>query len=96
MRIILGLLRKASRISITHSRFFTLIYGVSLHNFWRIYGFGDGQEIDFVEEREGKLFGYEFKWSNNKKEKVPKDWFKSYDNTEYEVISRSNYLEFIL
>ena len=28
--------------------------------FWRTYS---GQEIDLVEEREGKLFGYEIKWS---------------------------------
>jgi len=27
--------------------------------FWRTY---DRQEIDLVEEREGKLFGYEFKY----------------------------------
>lgn len=67
------------------------IYGTFY--FWRTY---DGQEIDLVEEREGKLFGYEFKWSDKKKEKVPKDWLISYDNAEFEVISRSNYLEFIL
>ena len=43
--------------------------------------------------RKGKgIFGYEFKWSDKKKEKVPKDWFKSYDNAEFEVISISNYL----
>ena len=47
--------------------------------------------------RKGKgIFGYEFKWSDKKKEKVPKDWFKNYDNAEFEVISRSNYLDFIL
>ena len=31
--------------------------------FWRTY---DQQEIDWVEEREGNLFGYEFKWSPQK------------------------------
>ncbi|MGB2632184.1 MAG: ATP-binding protein, partial [Minisyncoccales bacterium] len=29
--------------------------------FWRTW---DQKEVDFVEEREGKLFGYEFKWNN--------------------------------
>ena len=67
------------------------IYGTFY--FWRTY---DGQEIYLVEEREGKLFGYEFKWSDKRKEKAPKDWFKNYDNAEFEVISRSNYLDFIL
>lgn len=46
--------------------------------------------------REEKLFGYEFKWSDKKKEKVPKDWLISYDNAEFEVISSNNYLDFIL
>jgi len=67
------------------------IYG-SLY-FWRTY---DGQEIDLVEEREGKLFGYEFKWSEKQKMKEPKDWCKTYDNAEFKIINRENYLEFIL
>lgn len=32
--------------------------------FWRTY---DGSEIDFIEERDGKLFGYEFKWGDKEK-----------------------------
>ena len=38
--------------------------------FWRTW---DQKEIDFVEEREGKLFGYEFKWKD-KTIKPPKEW----------------------
>ncbi len=60
--------------------------------FWRTY---DGQEIDLIEEREGKLFGYEFKWSV-KKEQIPRDWIKSYPNAEFKIINRENYLEFIM
>jgi len=59
--------------------------------FWRTY---DHKEIDLVEEREGKLFGYEFKWGN-KKIKPPGLWFATYKEAEYEVISRKNYIEFI-
>ncbi len=59
--------------------------------FWRTYS---GQEIDLVEEREGKLFGFEFKW-NVKKAKPPKIWLDTYQNAEFQVISRENYLEFI-
>lgn len=59
--------------------------------FWRTYS---GQEIDLVEEREGKLFGFEFKW-NVKKVKPPKIWLDTYQNAEFHVISRENYLEFI-
>jgi hypothetical protein len=56
----------------------------------------DGQELDWVEERESKLFGYEHKWSERKKEKTPKDWLKTYTNAEFRIINRENYLDFIL
>lgn len=60
--------------------------------FWRTW---DKKEIDLVEERDGKLFGYEFKWSEKKKTKPPKDWLETYENAEYDVINRENYLDFI-
>mgnify|MGYP001579190024 CR=1 FL=1 len=59
--------------------------------FWRTY---DGQELDLIEEREGRLFGYEIKWSREK-EKTPKDWVKTYKEAEYAVINKGNYLDFI-
>ncbi len=59
--------------------------------FWRTW---DRKEIDLVEERNGKLFGYEFKWSS-KKIKAPKEWLETYDNAEFQLITRENYLEFI-
>ena len=60
--------------------------------FWRTYL---GHEIDLVEERKGKLFGYEIKWQA-KKVKAPKDWLNSYQNSRYELINSKNYLKFIL
>ena len=60
--------------------------------FWRTY---DQKEIDWVEEREGKLFGYEIKWGN-KKIKEPKLWRETYKNAEYKIINRDNYLEFVV
>ena len=61
--------------------------------FWRTYA---GQELDWVEEREGRLLGYEFKWSGKKRRKQPKDWLKAYGNAEFQMINRKNYMEFIL
>jgi predicted AAA+ superfamily ATPase len=61
------------------------------HYFWRTY---DRKEIDLVEERDGRLFGYEFKWGD-KTPKPPKEWLDTYDNSEFEIINRENYLEFI-
>jgi len=60
--------------------------------FWRTY---DKREIDLIEEREGKLFGFEFKYSENKKVKVPKGWLETYKEAEFEAINKSNYLDFI-
>ncbi len=58
--------------------------------FWRTW---DQKEVDWVEEREGKLFGYEFKWGSDKA-KPPKDWLETYSNASFEVINPENYLEF--
>lgn len=66
------------------------IYG-SLY-FWRTY---EGQEIDIVEERDGKLEGYEIKWKKDKI-KSPKDWLETYKNAEYKIINQDNYLEYII
>ena len=60
--------------------------------FWRTY---DRKEIDMVEERDGKLFGYEIKWKKGRS-KPPNDWLKTYKNATYEVISHDNYLDFII
>ncbi|MDY6987625.1 MAG: ATP-binding protein [Thermodesulfobacteriota bacterium] len=59
--------------------------------FWRTY---DKQEIDLVEEREGRLFGYEMKWNTTPK-KAPKAWQASYPEAGFQVVHRENYLEFI-
>ncbi len=60
--------------------------------FWRTY---DKKEIDLVEEREGKLFGYEVKWKKERV-KIPRDWTSGYPGASFEVIHRENYLKFIL
>lgn len=63
------------------------------HNFfWRTY---DQQEIDWVEEHEGKLFGFEIKWQTPKKTKSPSSWLSTYPNATYQVVTRDNHLDFI-
>jgi len=59
--------------------------------FWRTH---NQKEIDFIEERNGKLYGYEIKWGN-KKPQSPKEWKGTYSNAEYKIINRENYLDFI-
>jgi uncharacterized protein len=69
---------------------YTPIY--SNNYFWRTY---DQREIDWVEEREGKIFGFEFKWQkNNSKNK--RYWLESYpEEAEFKLINQDNYLDFI-
>lgn len=59
--------------------------------FWRTY---DQKEIDFIEEKEGKLFAYEIKWSGSAS--PPRDFMETYRNAEFETINRENYLKFIV
>ncbi|MDP2335061.1 MAG: ATP-binding protein [Bacteroidota bacterium] len=60
--------------------------------FWRTY---DRQEIDLVEDRDGKLYAYEFKWKL-RKVKAPKAWTDAYPDSEFQVISKENFLEFLI
>lgn len=59
--------------------------------FWRTY---DQQEIDLIEERADKLYGYEVKW-HKAKAKKPSDWLKAYNNSQYEIVNNENYQKFI-
>lgn len=60
--------------------------------FWRTY---DQKEIDFIEERDGKLFGFEYKWGK-KKASFPKIFLETYKNAELKIIDRDNYLDFLM
>lgn len=64
---------------------------MSNNYFWRTY---DQQEVDWVEERGGSLFGYEFKWKKSKT-KIPPQWKKAYPDASYKIVNKDNYLEWI-
>ncbi len=61
--------------------------------FWRTY---DQQEIGLVEERDGRLFGYECKWSPKKVGAAPRSWTATYPEAEFTVITPDNYQDFVL
>ncbi len=66
--------------------------GIMVNNyFWRTY---DRQEIDWIEERGGTEYAYEFKWSP-KKVKIPTAWKKAYPDSHFSVIDSENYLEWL-
>ena len=60
--------------------------------FWRTK---QQQEVDFVEDVGGKIFGYEFKWSIKKSNKLPKTFTEAY-KSENNVITRNNFREFVI
>ncbi len=59
--------------------------------FWRTY---TKKELDLVEERDGKLHGYDIKWGKAKP-RGPKEWTMGYPEATWNLINRDNYLEFI-
>jgi uncharacterized protein len=60
--------------------------------FWRTY---DQQEIDWLEEEDGKLHAFEFKWNEYKKSKIPTAFAKAYPDATFTIINKQNYLDFI-
>lgn len=61
--------------------------------FWRTK---EQKEIDWVEERDGKIIGYEFKWNPDQKVKIPRLFLDSYENSDFRVIHRDNCDSFLL
>lgn len=65
--------------------------GYSSSYFWRL---STGAEIDFVEERNGQYYGYEFKWGD-KQAKSPASWQVGYPDASFTTINKNNFLSFI-
>ena len=61
--------------------------------FWRTH---TRQEIDRIEEKDGRLFAYEYKFSRPKKESPPPLFAKNYPEASFQIIHKDNYLEYIL
>ncbi len=61
--------------------------------FWRTH---DQQEIDYIEESDGILSAYEFKWNPKSKRKVPAIFLKTYSDSKSEIITPENFDEFLL
>ena len=59
--------------------------------FWRTK---QQQKIDFVEEKDGSIIGYEFKWKTKQKMKLPKTFINKY-NSKIDIIDRENFRDFV-
>jgi len=60
--------------------------------FWRTQ---DQQEIDYVEERDGKMWAFEMKWSAKAKPAFSKTFINAYPEHELQLINRDNYFEWL-
>jgi uncharacterized protein len=60
--------------------------------FWRTT---QQQEIDYLEERDGKLFAWEFKWTNLKTPRFPKTFLDAYPDASTNLVTRDNFMEFL-
>lgn len=59
--------------------------------FWRAY---DRAEIDYLEEINGRLIAFEFKWRDNRP-RPPRSFFEVYPDTPYHLVNRYNLLDFL-
>lgn len=60
--------------------------------FWRTQ---DQQEIDYLEEQDGQLFAWEFKWNPKSKAKPCKAFAKAYPEHQFNVITPDNFETFL-
>lgn len=61
--------------------------------FWRSTS---QQEVDLIEEKDGLLKAFEFKWNSKKQARVPSSFLQTYPNCSFEQIDRSNYFNFLV
>lgn len=61
--------------------------------FWRTQ---QNKEIDLIEESDGKLSAYEFKWNPDEKSKAPQKFMDAYPGAEYSTITPKNIEGFLL
>lgn len=60
--------------------------------FWRTTA---QQEVDYLEERDGRLYAYEFKWNPNKKGRFPKNFKATYPKALTKTITPDNFHSFL-
>ena len=60
--------------------------------FWRTH---DQQEIDLIEEQDGILHAFEFKWNGKAKNCLPKVFANTYPNSTYQVVTPESYWPFL-
>lgn len=60
--------------------------------FWRTK---QQNEIDYIEERDGHFYAYEFKWKANSRYNFSKSFTNNYINSTTKIIHKDNFIEFL-
>mgnify|MGYP003294485991 CR=1 FL=1 len=61
--------------------------------FWRTTQM---QEIDYLEESDGVLAAYEFKWNSKKKAKTNPTFYRAYPSVQIVTVTPDNYTDFVM
>jgi predicted AAA+ superfamily ATPase len=69
-----------------YRRYFTKNY------FWRTF---QQQEIDLIEETDGRLTAFELKWNEKRNPKIPASFAETYPQHEFHVVNRENYMDYL-
>ena len=65
----------------------------SIRYFWRTT---QQQEIDYIEERDGVISAFEFKWNDKAKKKIPLTFLNAYPDAITNLVHTGNYLDFVM
>lgn len=68
------------------------LYGNTSLYFWRTT---TQREIDYIEERNGQIAAYEFKWNVKKRSSKQETFLAAYPNATLQTITPHNYIEFL-
>lgn len=60
--------------------------------FWRTH---DQSEVDLIEEEDGMLHTFEFKWNPRRKARLSQAFARAYPNSTFQLVSPENYWDFI-
>ena len=60
--------------------------------FWRTTA---QQEIDYIEESDGQLSAFEFKWNKQSKARITKTFTNAYPEAETQIVTPDNFVDFI-
>ena len=69
---------------------YNMFYGKSY--FWRTI---QQQEIDYIEDVDGTLHAYEFKWNTTRQPRLTETFARNYPNHTFSVVTPNNYQDFL-